>query len=102
MPFPQAVFTGPQPGPHSHSGIVAIIAVIIDVRESLFQGAIVSAILQPKFSIFVEEHLGDKMAQDRDHAATAETIRATIADTPKKSKQILLKTLLKQYGFKTR
>lgn len=42
------------------------------------------------------------MSEDRIHAATAEAIYAAIAETPKKSKQVLLKTLLRQYGFKTR
>ncbi len=42
------------------------------------------------------------MAQDQNHQEVAEAIRSAIADTPKKSKQVLLKTLLKQFGHKTR
>ena len=42
------------------------------------------------------------MAQDRDYLKKSTEIRAAIDGTPKKSKQILLKTLLKHYGFKTR
>jgi hypothetical protein len=42
------------------------------------------------------------MAQDNSHQQVADAIRAAIADTPRKSKQVLLKTLLKQFGHKTR
>lgn len=42
------------------------------------------------------------MAQGPGHQVVAESIRAAIVDTPKKSKQVLLKTLLKQFGYKTR
>ena len=42
------------------------------------------------------------MAQDNGHQQIANAIREAIADTPRKSKQVLLKTLLKQFGHKTR
>ncbi len=42
------------------------------------------------------------MATERNYGEISEAIRSAISETPKKSKQILLKTLLKHYGFKTR
>lgn len=42
------------------------------------------------------------MSMDANYAEVSEAIRSTISETPKKSKQVLLKTLLKHYGFKTR
>lgn len=42
------------------------------------------------------------MATERNYGEVSEAIRSAISETPKKSKQILLKTLLKQYGLKTR
>lgn len=42
------------------------------------------------------------MATERNYTEISEAIRSAISETPKKSKQILLKTLLKHYGFKTR
>lgn len=44
----------------------------------------------------------NSMTHDRCHADVAEAIRAAIHDSPKRSTQILLKTLLKQFGHKTR
>jgi hypothetical protein len=40
--------------------------------------------------------------QDHDYQTVATAIRDAINDSPKKSRRILLKTLLKMYGFKTR
>ena len=37
-----------------------------------------------------------------DYSAISDTIRDTIAETPRKSKRVLLKTLLRHYGHKTR
>lgn len=42
------------------------------------------------------------MSSDANYAEVSEAIRSAISETPKKSKQVLLKTLLKHYGFKTR
>jgi hypothetical protein len=38
------------------------------------------------------------MSSERNYAEISQAIRSAISDTPKKSKQVLLKTLLKQYG----
>jgi hypothetical protein len=46
--------------------------------------------------------MGADMAQDRDYVAIAEAIQAAISDTHKKSRQIMLKTLIKQFWYKTR
>jgi hypothetical protein len=42
------------------------------------------------------------MMTEQNHGAVSEAIRSAVFENPKKSKRILLKTLLGHYGFKTR